>query len=87
MAAASGHRSKQEITKIHTDLNLIKNEDLDALTGVPYIENNCTTMTYVRSGNMFVKSVDSRTIDFMRREKQHKYHTTIIIAVILCPGL
>ena len=36
--------SKQDTTQIDSDLNLINNEVLDALTGVSYIENNRTTM-------------------------------------------
>ena len=30
---------------------MIKNEVMDALTGVPCFENNCHTMVYVRGGN------------------------------------
>ena len=70
MAKASGHKSKQEIGKINSDLNLIKNEVMDALTGVPFIENKCFTKAYVRDGKMFVEIVDARTLDIMRREQE-----------------
>ena len=50
MAEATGHKSEQETIKIHNDMNLKKNGVLDALTGVPYIENICRTMVCVRDG-------------------------------------
>ena len=43
MTEAFGYKSKQELIKINDELNLIKNEVMDALTGVPYVENNCFT--------------------------------------------
>ena len=72
MAKVSGHKNKQERTKIDDGLNLIKDEITDALTGVPFIENNCFTMIYVKAGQMFVEIVDARTIDIMRREHTKK---------------
>ena len=69
MTEAFGYKSKQELIKINDDLNLVKNEVMDALTGVPYIENSCFTTVYVRNGKMFVEIVDTRTIDIMKREE------------------
>ena len=40
--------------KIKNDLDLIKNEVMDVLTGVTYVENNCTSMVYVRDGQMLL---------------------------------
>ena len=38
-ASASGHKSKQEISTINNDLNLIKDEVMSTLTDkIPYIE-------------------------------------------------
>ena len=34
----------------NSDLNLARTEVMEALTGVSYMENNCTTMVYVRDG-------------------------------------
>ena len=48
MADSSGYKSKQEITQMNGYLNFIKNEVLDALAGVPYMENDCTTVVDVR---------------------------------------
>ena len=75
MAEAPRYTNKQETSKIN-DLNLIKNEVLDALTGVPYIGNNCFATVYVRDGKMFVEIVDSRTIDIMRREQEKTVENT-----------
>ena len=43
---------------------------MDALTGVPFIENSCFTTIYARDGKMFVEIVVARTMDIMRTEKQ-----------------
>ena len=72
MTEAFGYKSKQELTKINDDLNLVKNEVMDALTGVPYIENKCVTTIYVRNGKMFVEITDTRTIDIVKREEAKK---------------
>ena len=72
MTEAFGYKSKQELIKINDDLNLVKNEVMDALTGVPYIENNCFTTVYVRNGKMFVEIADTRTIDIMKQEEKEK---------------
>ena len=72
MPEAFGYKSKQELIKINDDLNLVKNEVMDALTGVPYIENNCFATVYVRNGKMFVEIIDGRTVDIMRREEEKK---------------
>ena len=72
MTEAFGYKSKQELTKINDDLNLVKNEVMDALTGVPYIENKCFTTVYVRNGKMFVEITDTRTIDIVKREEAKK---------------
>ena len=72
MTEAFGYKSKQELTKINDDLNLVKNEVMDALTGVPYIENKCFTTIYVRNGKMFVEITDTRTIDIVKREEAKK---------------
>ena len=69
MAEASGHKSKQKTTNMNIDLNLIKNEVWDALTGVPYVDNNCTPMFYVRDGKMCAEIVHVRRLDTMRRNK------------------
>ena len=70
MAEASGYTSKQEMTKINNDLNLIKNEIMNELTDIiPYIEN-CVMTTYVRNGKLVVEIIDGRTVDILRREKQ-----------------
>ena len=68
LAEASGCTKKQELTTRNNDLNLVQNEVMDALTGVPFIENNCHTMVYVRDGEMFLELVDARTIGFVRQE-------------------
>ena len=73
MTEAFGYKSKQELIKINNDLNLVKNEVMDASTGVPYIENNCFTTVYVRNGKkMFVEIMDTRTIDIIKREEAKK---------------
>ena len=72
MSEAFGYKSKQELIKVNDDLNLIKNEVMDALTGVPYVENNCFTTVYVRGGKMFVEIADTRTIDIMKQEEKEK---------------
>ena len=72
MTEAFGYKSKQELIKINDDLNLVKNEVMDALTGVPYIENKCFTTVYVRNGKMFVESTHTRTIDIVKREEAKK---------------
>ena len=72
MTEAFGYKSKQELIKINNDLNLVKNEVMDALTGVPYIEKNCFTTVYVRNGKMFVEIMDTRTIDIIKREEAKK---------------
>ena len=72
MTEAFGYKSKQELIKINDELNLIKNEVMDALTGVPYVENNCFTTVYVRNGRMFVEITDTRAIDIMKREEAKK---------------
>ena len=63
MAEVFGDKCKQEISKLNNDLSLLKNEVLDTLTGVPYIENNCTARVYVRDGTMLVGIVDARALD------------------------
>ena len=78
MAEASGHTSKQEMAKINNALNLTKNEVADALTGVPQIENNCTTMDCVKDGKMFVEIVDARTKDIEKRRARGGKEYTII---------
>ena len=72
MTEAFGYKSKQELIKINDELNLIKNEVMDALTGVPYVENNCFTTVYVRNGRMFVEITDTRANDIMKREEAKK---------------
>ena len=72
MTEAFGYKSKQELIKINDELNLIKNAVMDALTGVPYVENNCFTTVYVRNGRMFVEITDTRAIDIMKREEAKK---------------
>ena len=72
MTEAFGYKSKQELIKNNDDLNLVKNEVMDALTGVPYIENKCFTTVYVRNGKMFVEITDTRTIDIVKREEAKK---------------
>ena len=72
MTESFGYKSKQELIKINDELNLIKNEVMDALTGVPYVENNCFTTVYVRNGRMFVEITDTRAIDIMKREEAKK---------------
>ena len=72
MEEASGYKSKQQLIKVNDDLNFVKDELMDALTGVPYIENNCFTTIYVRNGKMFVEIVDTRTIDIMKQEKERE---------------
>ena len=72
MTEAFGYKSKQDLIKINDELNLIKNEVMDALTGVPYVENNCFTTVYVRNGRMFVEITDTRAIDIMKREEAKK---------------
>ena len=72
MTEAFGYKSKQELIKINDDLNLVKNEVMDALTGVPYIENKCFTTVYVRNGKMFVEITGTRTIDIVKREEAKK---------------
>ena len=69
MTEAFGYKSKQDLVKVNDDLNSVKNEVIDALTGVPYVENNCFTTVYVRNGKMFVEIADTRTIDIMKREE------------------
>ena len=70
MTEAFGYKSKQDLVKVNDDLNSVKNEVMDALTGVPYVENNCFTTIYVRNGKMFVEIVDTRTIDILKREEE-----------------
>ena len=53
---------------VSISLQLLKNEVMDALTGVPY----CMTLIYVRNGKLFVELVDSRTIDISRQDKQQE---------------
>ena len=72
MTEAFGYKSKQESIKINDGLNLVKNEVMDALTGVPYIENKCFTTVYVRNGKMLVEITDTRTIDIVKREEAKK---------------
>ena len=72
MTEASGPKNKQEISKINNSPNLIKNEVMDALTGVPLIENNCHTMVDVSDWKMFVEIVDAMTFDIMRRGEAKK---------------
>ena len=45
---------------------------MDALTGVPLIENNCHTMVDVSDWKMFVEIVDAMTFDIMRRGEAKK---------------
>ena len=65
-------KANKNLIKINDELNLIKNEVMDALTGVPYVENNCFTTVYVRNGRMFVEITDTRAIDIMKREEAKK---------------
>ena len=58
------------LKKINEYLNLIKDEVMNALTEVQYIEDRCTVMTYVRNGKMVVEITDQRTLDIMRREEE-----------------
>ena len=79
MAEASGYTSKQEITKINNDLNLIKNEVMNELTdNIPYIEN-CVMTTYVRNGKLIVEIIDGRTVDNEKRKATRRREHTIII--------
>ena len=58
------------LKKINEYLNLIKDEVMNALAEVQYIEDRCTVMTYARNGKMIVEITDQRTLDIMRREEE-----------------
>ena len=58
------------LKKINEYLNLTKDEVMNALTQVRYIEDRCTVMTYVRNGKVIVEIADQRTLDIMRREEE-----------------
>ena len=70
MTEASG-KAKQ-ISTINKDLDLIKDKVMSALYEIPYIENNCTTMIFVKDGKMIVELVDARTIDIMKQDKERE---------------
>ena len=75
MGKAHEQKTIGEIHKINRDLNTIKDEVMNALTDVSYIENNCHTMIYVRDGKMFIEITDKRTIDIIRQEEENKENT------------
>ena len=89
MAEASGYTNEQEISKINSDLNWIKIKVMNTLTdNIPYIEN-CMMTTYVRNGKLIVEILDGRTVDIMRREKQHdeanrQKQVFFTVIIILC---
>ena len=70
MTEASG-KAKQ-ISTINKDLDLIKDKVMNALYEIPYIENNCTTMIFVKDGKMIAELVDARTIDIMKQDKERE---------------
>ena len=66
---AETSENPKQISEINKDLDTMKNNVLNALHEIPYIENNCTTMVYTKDGKMFVEIIDGRTVDIMKPER------------------